>query len=71
MDVLQLDWRQLAWSLGGLVVAGLLGLIIDAVLQAIARRIADRTDNIIDNSLVRHGHRPLRWAYRGLSVAYR
>ena len=63
MDVLQLDWRQLGWSLSELVVAGLLGLIIDAVLHAIARRIADRTDNIIDNSLVRHGHRPLRWIF--------
>ncbi len=63
MDVLQLDWRQLTWSLGGLVVAGLLGLIIDAVLHAIARRVVDRTDNIIDNSLVRHGHRPLRWIF--------
>ena len=63
MDVLQLDWRQLTWSLGGLVVAGLLGLIIDAVLHAIARHVADRTDNIIDNSLVHHGHRPLRWIF--------
>ena len=63
MDVLQIDWPELRWSLGGLAVAGLLGLVINAVLHAIARRVADRTDNIIYNSLVRHGHRPLQWIF--------
>ena len=63
MDVLQLDWRQFGWSLGGLVVAGVVGLIVDVMLHSIAHRIADRTDNIIYNSLVRHGHRPLQWIF--------
>jgi small-conductance mechanosensitive channel len=59
-----------AWLWPAIVLAGsiVLALIVHAVLFAVAKRLAKRTDGPIENSLVRHAERPTRWIFPLLAI---
>lgn len=56
-------WRTSLWIAGGLAGAVLLALLAHFLLFLLIKRLAHRTTNIIDDSLVRHGERPTRWIF--------
>ena len=55
-----MNWRDILWSVAILTTAVLLGLLVHRVGFAIARRIAGRTTNRIDQSVVRYAYTPAR-----------
>ncbi|MFH1718710.1 MAG: mechanosensitive ion channel domain-containing protein [Planctomycetota bacterium] len=52
------NWRSTAWFVGLPVLLGLVGHFL--VFKAL-RKIAQRTGNALDDSLIRHCYRPLQW----------
>ena len=53
------NFESAAWIVGVTVLAGLIGhFLVFKILQKMVRR----TENVIDNSLVKHCYRPLQWA---------
>ena len=58
MSGLLQNWETAAWLVG---VPILLGLIGHFLVFKILRKIARRTESIVDDSLVRHCYRPLQW----------
>lgn len=59
-----------AWFWPVIVLAGsiVLALIIHNILFAIGKRLAHRTGNILNNSLVRHAEGPTRWIFPLLAL---
>jgi small-conductance mechanosensitive channel len=56
------------WPLAVLVGAVVLALIIHKVIFAVGKRLASRTGNVINSSLVRHAERPTRWIFPLLAI---
>jgi small-conductance mechanosensitive channel len=53
-------WQTWVWS-GGLLLAGVvIALVVHRIVFGVARRFTARSTNTIDNSLVRHGEKPLQ-----------
>jgi small-conductance mechanosensitive channel len=52
------NWQNLLWSAGILLGAVLLGLVIHRIAFSVVRKIAERTSNRIDRSIVRHAYAP-------------
>jgi len=61
-------WRTWLWITGGLVAAVLLSLLVHFLVFLILKRLARRTTNRIDDSLIRHGERPTRWIFPLIGV---
>ncbi|MFB0524619.1 MAG: mechanosensitive ion channel family protein, partial [Phycisphaerae bacterium] len=58
MSELLQNWKTTAWLVGVPILVGLIGHFL---IFKILRKIAQRTGNIIDDSMVRHCYRPLQW----------
>lgn len=61
-------WQLWLWPLVGLAGAVVLALIVHRVLFATLKRIAKRTGNVINTSLVRHAELPTRWVFPLIAI---
>jgi small-conductance mechanosensitive channel len=61
-------WETTLWSLGILAAAVLVALLAHSLVFLLARRVAHKTQSILDDSLVRHAHRPARLIFPLLAV---
>ena len=52
------NWRSTAWIIGLPILLGLVGHFL---IFKMLRKIARRTGNALDDSLIRHCYRPLQW----------
>ena len=60
MGQFQGDWQAWLWSAGTLVVVVVLAMVGHYLIYSAARRLARRTESIIDDSLLRNSRGPLR-----------
>ena len=63
MDTILANWQKWAWSLGSAGGAILVGLLSHYLVFSAARRLAARSHNILDESLVHHSSRPAKWIF--------
>jgi small-conductance mechanosensitive channel len=56
-------WQTWLWPLSVLVGSIVLSLIIHKIVFVAGKRLAGRTGNVADDSLVRHAERPTRWIF--------
>jgi small-conductance mechanosensitive channel len=56
-------WKIWLWPLAGLAIAVGLSLVLHKTLFTVWKRVAKRTGNVVNNSLVRHAERPTRWIF--------
>jgi len=61
-------WRAWLWS--GAILAGVIGLarLAHHVVFTVAKRVARRSESVIDDSLIRHGERPAKWILPLLAI---
>jgi small-conductance mechanosensitive channel len=60
MRLFLLHWQSWMWSSAALLIAVGLSFVVHRVLFSLAKRIADRTHSVVDQSLVRHGREPAK-----------
>jgi small-conductance mechanosensitive channel len=61
-------WQGWLWPLIVLGSSVILALIVHKILFAAGRRLANRTGNVINSSLVRHAEGPTRWIFPLLAI---
>ena len=61
-------WRLWLWAAAGIAGAVVLSLVVHSVLFYLAKRVAKRSKNVIEDSLIRHGEKPTRWIFPLLAV---
>ncbi len=61
-------WKTWLWAAAGLSGAVLLALLAHYVLFLLMKRLARRTESVVDDSLVRYGERPTRWIFPLLAI---
>jgi small-conductance mechanosensitive channel len=61
-------WKTWLWAAAGLSGAVLLALLAHYVLFLLMKRLARRTESVVDDSLVRYGERPTRWIFPVLAI---
>jgi small-conductance mechanosensitive channel len=62
------NWQNWAWALGTSAVAAAVGLLLHAVLFAVARRLTRKTRNTLDEAVVRHARRPSKLIFPVVAI---
>ena len=59
-----------AWLSSGVILAAVIGVarVAHHLVFSAARRFAGRTKSVVDDSLVRHAHRPAKWIFPLLAI---
>lgn len=65
-----LDWKNLLWSIGVLVAAGVLGSIAHRVIFGAARRMMKRTRGQADDLVLKYSIRPTRYIFPLLMMLF-
>ena len=68
MGYLSQYWQGWLWPLIVLGVSVIVALIVHRVFFTAGRRLANRTGNVINTSLVRHAEGPTRWIFPLLAI---
>jgi len=68
MGFLSQYWQGWLWPLIVLASSVVAALVVHRVLFAAGRRLANRTGNVINSSLVRHAEGPTRWIFPLLAI---
>jgi hypothetical protein len=63
-------WKIWLWPLAGLAVVAGLSLVLHKILFTIWKGIANRTGNVVNNSLVRHVERPTRLIFPLFAILF-
>lgn len=61
-------WKTWLWAAAGLSGAVLLALLAHYLFFLLMKRLARRTESVIDDSLVRYGQGPTRWIFPLLAI---
>jgi small-conductance mechanosensitive channel len=61
-------WKTWLWAAAGLSGAVLLALLAHYLLFLVMKRLARRTESVVDDSLVRYGEGPTRWIFPLLAI---
>ncbi len=62
IDILETWWPWI-WAGVGIAGAVVLSLLVHYLLFVLAKRLAQKTPTVIDDSLIRHGEGPTRWIF--------
>ncbi|MGH9502682.1 MAG: mechanosensitive ion channel family protein [Terriglobales bacterium] len=61
-------WKPWLWAIGGLAGAVLFSLLVHYLVFLMIKRLAGKTQTVIDDSLIRHGEKPTRWIFPLLAI---
>lgn len=64
------NWRHWLWPAGGITIAVVLSLFVHRIFFLMAKRLAERTSTVVDDSLIRHGEKPTRWIFPLLAIFF-
>ncbi len=68
MTVILEHWKTWLWAAAGLSGAVLFALLVHYLFFLLLKRLARRTESVIDDSLLRYGEGPTRWIFPLLAI---
>lgn len=70
MAIVLQNWRTWLWAFGALGASVIAALIVHKILFVVGTRVAGRSGNVINSSLVRHAEAPTRWIFPLLAMLF-
>jgi small-conductance mechanosensitive channel len=64
------DWRNFGWSLLLCLIAGAAGLVAHYIIFSALRRLCNRTNSVIDRSLIEHAYNPAKLILPVLAIFF-